>query len=589
MPPLTRLVLFLAEDKGDLLLLLIYTSISSLLSLSIPLAAQALINTIASGLFLQPLVILTTLVFLGLSFNGLIRSLEIYMIEIIQQRIFARIALRLARHIPSTRLDAFGQSYPPELVNRFFDTITTQKVISKLFLDVPNALLQGTLAFIIMAFYSPFLLAFNTLVIVAIFVIVILGWGALRTSIDESTSKYRVAHWLEELARCQLSFKINSNSRFSLVEANEKVQEYVTRRQKHFKIVFRQRISGLIFYALGSSGVLALGGWLVLEQQLTLGQLVAAELMSIILLNAIDKILSFLEGFYDLQTSMSKLGVLFDLEEESSGKANFSATTPTASVEFRHVNFEYRNGKQVFKDLSLFIPAQAKVSIVGQSGSGKSTLGLLIAGLHTPSFGNITINNMDLRDIDLNSYRDNFSLVTTGNDLFEGTLENNIRMNRSQVKPGDVLWALEMVELAQELPELENGLQTRVVSGGQNLSEGVRQRILLARALVEKPALMILDEALNGIDEARKLRILDRLMAPDAPWTLIQMTHDLDVIARSQQIYLLDNGGIREAGDPWALANDPASLFKRYFPKLSLLMQRTPSNLYLAPVEEEAS
>ena len=585
--PLARLYLFLAEDKQDLLLLLVYTTISSLLGLSIPLAAQALINTIASGLFLQPLVIITILVLLGLSFNGLIRALEVYLVEILQRRIFARIALRLSRHIPNTRLDAFGSHYPPELVNRFFDTVTTQKIIAKLFLDVPSALLQGSLAFIFMGLYSPFLLAFEALIVISIFLIYLLGGNAVKTSIKESSYKYDVAHWLEELARCQLNFKVNAHHRFSLIESNRKVVQYLEARKKHFKIVFRQRIAGFIFYTFANVGVLGLGGWLVLEGQLTLGQLVAAELMTLIMLTAAEKILASLESFYDLQTSMDKLGILFDLPEEASGKTPYrSVVQDGAYVELHNVRFGYSSSKQVFDDLDLSIPAKSKISIIGRSGSGKTTLGNLIAGLYLPDYGTISVNGLDLRTIDLISYRDHFSLVSHANDLFEGTLEANIRMNRPQITQDDLDWALSLTELNEELPRLDRGLDTRLISEGKNLSEGLRQRVILARALVERPSLIVIDEGFSGIDETRKVRILDRLMHPSAPWTLIHMTHDLDVICRSESVYVMEQGTIQEKGDPWTLADNPNSLFSQNFPKSAMLLRRTPADMLNGPLDD---
>jgi ABC-type bacteriocin/lantibiotic exporter with double-glycine peptidase domain len=585
--PLSRLFQFLVEDKADLLALLIYTSISSLLNLSIPLAAQALINTIASGLFLQPLVILTGLILLGLSFNGLIRALEIYLVEIIQRRIFARVALRLARHIPNTTLDAFGKNYPPELVNRFFDTITAQKSIGKLFLDVPNAGLQGFLAFIFMGFYSPFLLGFDAVFIFMIICFWVLGIGAVKNSIAESAWKYSMAHWLEELARCHLNFKINAHSRFTLLKANKKVMGYLDARKKYFRIVFRQNIANFVFYALINAGVLALGGWLVLNNELTLGQLVAAELMTLILLNSADKIVSSLGSFYDLQTAMDKIGTLLDLPEEATGQMIFKVKPNAAvSVLCNHIHFKYAEGNPVFQELNLSIAPGSKVSIVGKSGCGKTTLALLMAGLYHPDFGNVTINGFDLRNVDLHSFRAHLSLVTNSNDLFEGTLEENIRLSREKISQEDLLWALDMVDLTQELSRLDNGLQTGIISEGKNLSEGVRQRVLLARALVTRPALLILDEVFHSIGEVSKSHILDRLMEPEAPWTVIHLTHDLDVIARSQQVFTLHDGAIQEMEDPWVLASQADSYFSQTFPKLAMILCRTPRALFSHSIDK---
>jgi ABC-type bacteriocin/lantibiotic exporter with double-glycine peptidase domain len=583
--PLSRLITFLWEDKKDIIVLFIYSVVSSILGLSIPLAAQALVNVIASGLFLQPLLVLTSLVFLGLLVASTVRLMEVSLVEILQQRVFARVALRLATQLPKLHFSAFNPSYPPEMMNRFFDTVTVQKALGKLLLVVPAALLQILFSLVFMAFYSPFLLGYDLLVVLGFFALTLLGHRAVRTSIDESVCKYQTAHWLQEQARCLLNLKMNAGSNFALKQADVRVSTYLKARKGHFKIVFGQRIANALFYALSNAGILALGGWLVLQQQLTLGQLIAAELMMILLLQALDKLVEQLESFYDLQSAMDKLGVLFDLKPENAGQHPFiEPSQGGVQLEMRHLYFNYQNGQKLLKDLSLMVPANAKVSIVGASGSGKTTLAYLASGLLEPEFGNIMVQGVDLRDLEPASLRDRVSLVSGSQDLLEATLEDNIKMGRQQCSREDMLWALDMVDLTPHLAKLEQGLRTVVSSEGKNLSEGLRQRVILARALIERPKLLILDEAFSGMDERSKLLILERLMLPEAPWTLLHFTHDVDVLARSQQVWVLSEGALVEQGEPWALAYQKGNAFCRLFPKLSELMRRLPPEVVLAPV-----
>ena len=220
--PMERLGALLAADKHDLGILVVYTVITSLISLAVPLAAQALVNTIAAGIFLQPLIVLSLLVLSGLLFGSVVRMLKFCIVENLQQRIFARITLRLSERIPAIKSSALNAEYMPELINRFFDVVTIQKSWAKILLDVPTAALQVVLGLVLMAFYSPLLLAFDVLIILfVVFAVSVLGIGGLRTSIKESVLKYRVAEWLEDMGRCQSSLKTNGITHFISRRSNQ--------------------------------------------------------------------------------------------------------------------------------------------------------------------------------------------------------------------------------------------------------------------------------------------------------------------------------------------------------------------------------
>ncbi len=568
--PLERLGAMLAENRSDLTVLLVYVLLTGILSLAAPLAAQALVNTIAAGLFLQPLAVLTFLVLGGLLFAGVLRVLQLTVVETLQQRVFARVALHLAHVLPRIRLTALRDEYAPELVNRFFDTLTVQKTVSKLLLDGIAAALQAGVGLLLISIYNPLLFAFALFVLVSFyFVTVTLGFGGLRTSIQESVQKYRVADWLEELARCQTSFKLNATGGFLLHRADSLVHQYLAARRSHFSVVFRQAIGNYLFQAVASAGTLGIGGWLVIQRQLTLGQLVAAELIVVGVLSALDKLVKQAEQVYDLLTALDKIGHVTDLELERTDGREHAPPAGGARVSCRGVRFAYREGVEILSGFNLSLGAGERVSLVGKSGAGKTTVAALLCGLEEPSHGLVEVDGLDVRAWNLESLRATVNMVGDDHEIFSGTLEENILVGRTNLSYEDVEWALEISQLSADLERFPEGVRTPLVTGGRNLSHGQAQRLLIARAIVDRPRLLILDEAFTGIDEQTKLRILDALYAPDHSWTLIDISHDAEVVLRSGTVHVLAHGQIVQSGLAEDLVRDSDGEFASLFPDLA--------------------
>ncbi|HMV48980.1 MAG TPA: ATP-binding cassette domain-containing protein [Blastocatellia bacterium] len=569
--PYRRLAQMLRLDRGDYLVIVLYTVFIGLLTLVVPLAAQALVNTIAAGVMLQPLVVLTLGVLGALLFAGVLRLMKLSLLEKLQQRVFARVSLQLAEHLPRIEHDVIVSEYSPQLANRFFDVVTIQKTMAKILLDGPAATLQVCVALLLMSFYSPYLLGFAVFLILFIaFVVGVLGIGGLRTSIEESYSKYHVADWLEELARCQRSFKMNAAPNFAIEKADELVVDYVKARREHFSVLFRQAFGNYLFRAVASAGVLAIGGWLVINRQMTLGQIVAAEIVVVGALEGLEKIIRLLETFYDLLTGLDKVGHLTDLPAEHCKGRELPCNPEGASVVCRNVRFAYEGRGEILSNLNLSIEPGQHVSLVGKSGVGKSTLAMLFCGLHEANHGLVQINGMDVRDAHPESLRRSVGLVSDANEVFAGTIEENILLGREDITHEDLQWAIEFAQLTDDLAVLPEGLQTRLVSEGRNLSRGQVQRLLIARAVVSRPQLLILDEGFTGVDENDKLMILEELFNRRHNWTIIDISHDPEVVVRSSKVHVLADGQIAESGRPSELMRVREGSFTKLFPTLGL-------------------
>ena len=543
--PSMRLSQIISTERRDIGVLLIYGAAVGFLSLVVPVAAQSLVNTVTFTSILQPILILTLVVLFMLGFASALRLLQTSVVETIQQRIFARIALDLAYRLPRVRFEVFDQSRGTELVNRFFESLTVQKTLSLLLLDGIAVVLQAGIGLILLAFYHPILLAFDVLLIFSIAAVVVIpARAAIQTSIKESKAKYKMAAWLEELARNPLLFRHAMGPDYGLRRADEIAQEYIVARKSHFRILVWQVGGTLVVQTVASALLLGLGSVLVIQKQLTLGQLVAAEIVVTMVVGGFAKFGKYLETFYDLMASVDKLGQVFDLPLERNSGDKLGESTGPFSLSLQDVSFRYSlSPSSAVHGFSLQVNAGEKIGIDGTNGSGKSTVLDLIAGLRIPRTGAVQVNGFDLRDLDISDFRRHVSFVRK-EEIFDGNVIENIRVGRDWIPLIRIREVLAELSLLDDILALTDGLQTNLSGSESPLSAGQTQRLLIARAIVDQPRLLILDEALENIDSKSKSEILRLISATEAPWTLILASHDPLELSFCQKIIHMNEGKI---------------------------------------------
>ena len=539
MSPLNRLLMLLRPERGDIMIVVAFSVGIGVLALSAPIAVQALVNFVAFGGLIQPLIILGLVLLICLGLAGLMRAFTAYVVEILQRRLFVRVVADLGYRLPRVRIDAYDRHHGPELVNRFFDVLTVQKVGATLLLDGVAAVLQTIIGLLILAFYHPVLLAFAVVLIFGILgVLFVLGRGAVVTAINESKAKYAVAASLEEIARNPLTFRFDGGADYAFQRADTLAMNYVKARRKHFAVVLRQIIGALGLQALAATALLTLGGWLVIEGQLTLGQLVASELIVSIVLASFAKLGKKLEGFYDLLAAVDKLGQLMDLPLERSYGEEHTIEADGASMALQSVSFAYDEQRPILNDFSLSIASGERVCIVGGHGFGKSTLAELLSGLRTPTVGRIEIDGIDLREMSLKSLRENMSVVK-GLEVIDGSIEDNVRMNRADVTAKEVRVALSFVGLLEDVRNLPDGMQTVLTSTASPLSYGQARRLMLARAIVGNPRVLVLDDLLDDMDTESGKELEQLLVGSDRRWTVIILTRNEQLASLADRVVRL--------------------------------------------------
>ena len=544
--PLHRFYSLLKLDRRDISQIFFYAIFSGLVSLSLPLGIQAIINLIQAGRVSISWIVLVLIVVIGVALVGILSLMQLRITENLQQKIFVRSSFEFGYRLPKLKFEELYNQYPPELANRFFDTLTIQKGTSKLLIDFSTALLQIVFGILLLSLYHPFFIFFGVLLAFLLYSIFRFSFTAgLSSSLKESKYKYKVVSWLQEIARNNNSFRKQENFNFALDKNNHLVEEYIYYREKHFKVIKRQFTQLIGFKVIITASLLLIGGYLVLNQLMNIGQFVAAEIIILLVINSVEKIIIGLESLYDVLTSVEKIGQIVDLKMEEPREKNSDYCFTNLSIETENLKFKYpETTDEVLNDINLKIEPSEKIYLDGVNGSGKSTLIRILAGFIQPTSGSFFINDDTYRKIDIAQYRSQISTITQGETPFEGTVLENITMNNPSISNEDIKWAIESVQLGSFIKTLADGLETKIFPDGRQLSSSNAQKILLARSIVNKPKILFYEDPLDKMDEKASQEIIDFLTAPSNQWTVIVSSKNKYWEQKCDRKITLQNGKI---------------------------------------------
>jgi putative ABC transport system ATP-binding protein len=524
-----RLGAVLFVERQDVFMILALALGVGLLSIVTPAAIEALVNVVAFGVLLWPVIVLALVMLAFLCFAAVLRAMQVLAVEYMQRRIFARTANAFATRFAKAEIESFDGRNPTDIVNRFFEVASEQKALATLLVEGTSVVMITIVGMAVLSFYHPYLLTFGLVLIVLIaFLLGVLGLRGVPTAIDESYAKFDVAAWLEEIAKCPHTFRFGRGGNVAIDRANQLTTEYIDLRKEHFRVVWRQTLFALLLEAVASTVLLGLGGWLVINQQLNLGQLVAGELIVTLVLSALSKSGKYLEVFYDLQASLDKLAVIEDLPLEPQGGELLPEQTDSMRV-----RAEIHNQSGATK-LVEALPGE-RIAIVGASGSGKSFLLETLALLRVPRGGLLEFDGIDARSLDRAATRLNIALVGQG-ETFAGTVAENLRVGRNELTAADVREALKQVGLTDRIARLPKGVSSFLASDGLPLSTGELLRLSIARAVAGKPRLLLIDGLLDGLDVADCPELIESLFGRDAPWTLVVVTSREDIASRCDRV-----------------------------------------------------
>ncbi len=558
--PVQRLWQLLRRERNDIGLVYLYATLNGLIYLTLPLGVQSITGLVSGGLILQPVVLLIVFVIVGSLASGVLQLLQLGVVELLQQRVFAQLAFEFAFRLPRVRLESVRDEYLPEVMNRFFESVIIQKSLAKLLTESTTAALQVLFGLVLLTFYHPYFAAFSLLLLAVLALIFrISGPRGLATSIAESADKYATVRWLQEIGRSITAFKFAGSSAFAVERMDRHVTDYLHHRKAHFRILVQQALGMVIFKTVVIGTVLILGSLLVINRQITLGQFVASEIVIVMVMAGIEKLILSLSTLYDILTSVDKVGHVAELPIERDGGAALPSAAPGGMALRTHaLRYRYPGAPGTAVDgITLDVTPGSRVVITGFDGAGQTTLLRVLAGLYHDFEGGLSYDGQPARSLELAALRSQVGQLLSATDLFDGTLAENLRVGRAHLRNADLAAALDAVGAGDWLASLPEGLEAPIRSGGRSLPSHLVARLLLAQAIVGSPRLVVMDDFFQNLEAQTRDLFVALLMDRRRPWTVIAVSHDPAFLAAADRVLVMQDGRVVADGSLDEVARTP--------------------------------
>jgi len=544
---LYKLFRLLRLDGKEITALYLLSILSGLIQLSLPLGIQAIINfaIVATGRKQLPasMWVLILLVVLGVLFTGMLKINQMKIVEKIQQKIFTRFSFEFSYRIPKLNVKSIDQYHLPELVNRFFDIPTLQKSLAKLLLDIPTAVIQLCFGLILLAFYNSVFIVFGIILLVVLYLILYVSSPkGFEASLEESNYKYDLGGWVQEIARGIKTFKFFNSFNLHLEKTNHLLEGYLHARNRHFQILKLQYWSLVVFKILITAAMLIVGGILLIRQQINIGQFIAAEIIILTIMNAVEKLIVSLETVYDLLTSVEKINKITEKPIDEEGSYEF-VKKQGIEIEAKNLSFGFEKN-DILQNISFNIKPGQKVAITGYGDSGKTVLLRLLTGVFQDFEGDLSFDQIPINNYNLNTLRNHIGIYMQKQDIFSASLWENITLGNANIKEQDVLDTFKIVGLESFYKSLNKGFDTHLEPTGKQLSSSNVQKLLIARSLLNQPSLLLLDEPMKLIAADDK-QYLQNYLFGLKDVTIIFTTNDPSLISKSEMVIHLEKGSIK--------------------------------------------
>jgi ABC-type bacteriocin/lantibiotic exporter with double-glycine peptidase domain len=487
-------------ERDDIVVIYWMAAIGGIIYLTIPLAIQSIVSFVMSGSISTSIIVLVLSVIIGVFLNGYLQIRQLEIIEKIEQKVFVRYAFSYSERLPLLDLQKNDNYYLPEMVNRFFDVANLQKSIYKLLLEIPTAILQILIGTILLAFYHPIFIGFGlVLLILVVLIIYFTSPMGFTSAMNTSDYKYLIGDWFEQISRNIKLFKYNSHHDFHMRRTDELVNQYIRNKTIHFRILKTQYWSLIIFKILVFSAMLFLGVSLLVDQEINIGQFIAADIVIIGMIGSIEKFINNFDKLYEALTSIEKLEKISLAPLEVHNSHHYKNSDGGMRIKFDNVGFSYNQTYKVFSDLSFELEKGDWMQIKGDRKSGKTSVLNLISGSYSDYEGTITINELPLNNYNLSTLRRKIGVLFQSNYLIEGTVLENICMHNHQPDMDEVLKIAKVCGLWKYLNATKEGFSLKVHPYRNEIPSAFVNAILLSRAVYGDPDLILLEDPFTSM------------------------------------------------------------------------------------------
>ena len=526
---LTQLALLFRLERKMLGIIGSYAVAIGLFMLCVPIAVQELVSTFSFAI--QPIMIVTLALVVGAALTGAaaFRVLQARAVETLQQRIYTRIAIAFTETIPRLQ----EESFLPRHADRFQEADRLTRALVGMTADLFNVAVVGSIGMAMLVFFHPYFVLYNLILIVGFIVLlVVFGREGFLITLDMSRLNYDITHWIQNVAENLPHLRAAGHSPYLLKKTDALTKAYVKVRQRRSDLLTgRQYKAAALWQAAGHAGMIATAGMLVSAGQLTVGQFAAAELVVSQLLLNMDTLARRMVHLFFVFAAFREMAAFFSLPQDQPGEKTVIPLDQFGlagiRITARNLAFAYPGGKKLFEQFDLDVAPGEKVAVHCTSSMQKTAFAKVLAGLMPPTTGVVRYNDMNLVEVSLSSIDTCRSLMLDSHPtLLEGTLEENITLGRPAIAYEDVQWALRFVELDEEIDRMPDGLATMVTGHSTQFTLSQILRLLLARAIVTRPHVLIFDGTLHSMIPSVRETILRRLCSKDEPWSIIFASND---------------------------------------------------------------
>lgn len=535
----------LRPEAGFYKVVLIYSLAISLLTLAVPLSVQLLVDTVANIALPRAVILIALLLFTLLFLSGVMYALRAYAMELFSRKIYARISSEIAMTAMLAESDYFEEHQQADLFNRYFDIVTLKKSLPSILTNGFTLLLQAIIGFTVVSFYHFYLLIYCLVLIALIWLIWRLwGWAAINTAFRLSQAKYDTAAWLQSLAVTNESYRATLDPTFAIEETDRLVGEHIACQERHFRHTFAQLLSFLFLYASASAILLGVGGWLVIAGELTLGQLVAAELIMLSILVGLPQLAGYLDTFFDVCAAVEEISRFRDVETQLPAKASAVAMPADTQIRFKEVRLS-RFGRT--KTFDFVLPRESTVRVVGNPLSLK-WLAELLRGNYQPEAGLITLGGIDNLEIDRQALRQSIKVIDRVT-LLPMSISAYLDLFVSDTSEYSKQQALSALKLDEDIARLNGGLKAKLSRSAWPLTQPQAIRLKLATALLARPRVLVLGDIVDSVEREVINETLARLQA--AGTTVLYyskredlqgFTHRLEIDSEQQKLEAVGEG-----------------------------------------------